>query len=324
MKPPARDPNQPLTATIGFSSHRLRLDGDRARSLYRWLVARMERLGVPPDIVTLDAPGFWGVKYKRFRRVRTRIESYDFGGRFRGLRLTLRAPGWTDNDQSKWISTASFHRNSELPHKDSSKQTDWLIAPKEAKLTEQVAVESLTEYAKVAVDHYGYLFTIPREYGPSFYPMGRSGWEPFASQEERENAGWWAGYQDLVPPTGMLRNVYPVNFVSRELLELPVHGTTLEQWIRKNTSRGTLKPLTVKVTTWITPVENIPAIREQLFLAGVLFYFRFFQTWEPNNPWNRDFSKRFKPLDPIPEIFRANYRQLTDSPVEQTTTGSRM
>jgi hypothetical protein len=279
----------------------------------------MERLGIPPDIVTLDAPGFWGVKYKTFRRVRTRIDNYDFGGRFSGLRLTLRGAGWTDNDQSRWISTASFHRNPESPNGDRRMRTDWLIAPKEAKLTEQVAVESLTEYARVAVDHYGYLFTIPREYDPSFYPMGRSGWEPFASQEERENAGWWGLYQNRIPPGGMLRNVYPVNFLSRELLDLPVHGTTLERWIRKDSGRGTLRPLTDQVTTWTVPAENIPAIREQLFVAGVLFYFRFFQTWAPDNPWKRDFSKRFKPLDPIPEIFRADYRQLTDCFVVDTT-----
>jgi hypothetical protein len=304
--------------TTGFASNWLWLDGPRIKSLYTWLVQRMEAIGIAPDIVTLDAPGFWGVKYKTFSRVRRRIEQYDFGGRFRGVILTLRGSQWRHDNQSDWITTAKISRNPELPDSRAANYTSWLIVPSGAGITHQEAVSHLKEYAKVAVDRYGYLFFLPQSFMPEYHPLGRSGHEPFTNDEEQQNTGWWSGYKDLIPPPGMLRNVYPVNFLSCQLLDLPVHGTTLEQWIRKNTSRGTLERLTDNVMTWTVPVENIPAIREQLFVAGVLFYFKFFQTWEPDNPWKRDFSGRFKPLDPIPEIFRANYRQLTDCFVVDT------
>jgi hypothetical protein len=102
-------------------------------------------------------------------------------------------------------------------------------------------------------------------------------------------------------------------FLSRRYLDLPVEGTTLEKWIKKSGKRGTLEDLNGRVMTWTPPPDQIGVIREKLFLAGHLFYHRFFQTWEPDNPWKRDFSQPFKPKD-VPEIFRANYWRAIDPP----------
>lgn len=54
-------------------------------------------------------------------------------------------------------------------------------------------------------------------------------------------------------------------------------------------------------------VKNIPRIREELFPSGVLFYYKFFQHWEPDNVWKRDFSKPYRPPGPTPDIFRAEF-----------------
>jgi hypothetical protein len=294
--------------TVGIVAHCRGLVGARARSLYLWLTRRMERIGVLPDIVTLDAPGFWGVNYKTFERVRYRIDQYDFTT-CRGLILTRRTVDWTSRHQHHWVTTAAIGHN---PEKETVDHTHWLITPIDAGLGFAEAVRHLTTYAQLAVDHYGYLFAMPREYGPECHYMGCSGYESFTNPEEAENVGWWGSYQSAIPNQAMLRNVYPVNFLRRGLLELPVAGRSLGQWIQKDDSRGTLEPLTRTVWQWRVSPDKIPAVREALFREGVLFYYRFVQDWEPDNPWKRDFSKPFVPREPIPEIFRATYRHLTD------------
>lgn len=50
--------------------------------------------------------------------------------------------------------------------------------------------------------------------------------------------------------------------------------------------------------------ENIPVIRESLFRAGIMFYWRHF---DPFDPMYRDFSKPWKPPTEIPEMFRAEF-----------------
>jgi len=128
------------------------------------------------------------------------------------------------------------------------------------------------------------------------------------TDEEVENIGGWGHHEEHNKYT-LLRDIYPYSFFSRRYLDMAMEGKTLEKWILADSSRGTLEPLTNKITTWKPVIANIPAIREQLFRAGVMFYFRHFNKFDP---MYRDFSKPWKPPKQIPEMFRAEFYKGQD------------
>jgi hypothetical protein len=171
---------------------------------------------------------------------------------------------------------------------------------------EETAVLGLeTEFARLTVDDYGYLFYMQRTCGPQFYHMGMSVHGDGRNDEQKSNIGGWDSWLEHFKQP-LLRDVYPYNFLSRRYLDLPVHGTTLRGWIEADASRGTLEPLNRGITTWRPVSENIPAIREALFRAGIMFYWRFYV--DPSDthlhiPGPRSFA----PDEPIPEIFRADF-----------------
>lgn len=112
----------------------------------------------------------------------------------------------------------------------------------------------------------------------------------------------------------LLRDIYRESYLSLPYLEarLGRSATTLKQWIEADTARrGTLEPYTDILTKWTPPVEKIPQIREELFRAGRVFYWRFFCPPAPNQKPDRffrpDLSAPWEAPDPIPEIYRADY-----------------
>ncbi len=133
--------------------------------------------------------------------------------------------------------------------------------------------------------------------------------------EEHKNSGWGVIHDAKMDSVNILRNIYTMNFLTKPYLDLRVHDKTLEQWIKADTSRGTLEKINDKVTLWSPPDENISAIREELFRAGIVFYYKFFQLWDDDNPWKRDFSNPWKCPDEIPRIFQQDYRHAIDPPL---------
>jgi hypothetical protein len=136
------------------------------------------------------------------------------------------------------------------------------------------------------------------------------------------NFCWWSStdeYRDKQFSAGLLRDIYPTSYLSRPYLDarLGHSRTTLEQWIKADPgSRGTLEPFTDILTKWTPPVEKIPQIREELYRAGRVFYWRFFspkhggwmgipETIEPL--YRPDLSAPWEAPEPIPEIYRADF-----------------
>jgi hypothetical protein len=184
----------------------------------------------------------------------------------------------------------------------------WDIYLDDAGVEESVAAQELLDFAARATDAYGYVFYMKRSGGPFYYNGGALfGDSRQRTGEEGDNICAWPWPERL--PHVLLRDVYPLNFLSRPYLDLPVGGTTLERWVRADEpARGTLEPLNESVTTWRPPVGNIPLLREALFRAGAIFYKGFFD----KGPLHRDFSRPFVPPDAIPEIFRASFYEGRD------------
>ncbi|MBN9565641.1 MAG: hypothetical protein J0G29_06085, partial [Alphaproteobacteria bacterium] len=70
--------------------------------------------------------------------------------------------------------------------------------------------------------------------------------------------------------TGMLRDVYPLNFLSQAHLANQVEGMPFDQWVASDLARGTLNPLTDSMWSWRVEEDNIPAIREALRPTGLV------------------------------------------------------
>lgn len=135
------------------------------------------------------------------------------------------------------------------------------------------------------------------------------------NEEQKNNVGAWIGRNEHFK-SPLLRDIYPYNFLTRRYLDLPVHGTTLERWIMADASRGSLEPLTDKVTTWRPVIENIPVIREDLFRAGIMFYWRFYVP--PTDTYRHLPGPRpYGPDERVPEIFRAEFYAGRDPKMTQ-------
>jgi hypothetical protein len=277
------------------------------RDVFEWFVQRMTAVAVAPQHFAVDAPGFTS-KIQSFSRHQKKLRAaFDLEESIGYIFLHHVPPSWRNTLDGDGTSIAAIVTRS-VP--DARWEAWWTIHLAETGIQYSQAMDCFLKFGRLFIHQYGFIFSFPNMLDAPTY-AGNAGYA--TDNEEGENAGFWGLYPhgDLY----LLRDIHHVMFLSRPYLDLPVEGITLEKWIQKDDTRGSLKNLNDRITVWTPPPDRIGAIRERLFLAGVLFYYRFFQTWEIDNPWARDFKKPFKPKD-VPEIFRADYRRVIDPPVD--------
>jgi hypothetical protein len=73
---------------------------------------------------------------------------------------------------------------------------------------------------------------------------------------------------------GLLRGIYPRNYLSQVQRERQVGGQTLEAWIGQDSARGELTTLTHGITLWRVPPERVQVIEAELWDTGVIFDWR--------------------------------------------------
>jgi hypothetical protein len=292
---------------VTLKSYWARFDVPRLRRTFKWLEERFVRLGVPPQKVLMGGPHFSG-KLVDYGRVRRRIGAVDWDNMW-SLSLMHQKPSWRD-DQEGWVADVYVARD---PCADGYWNVKWSLVPSLMGLDEAVAVEQLLDFARLTVDRYGYLYWLPRGYGPvqTFRSVRQKlGWDTipdnFGDDDEDDSSylAWWDQDSEWNEKHTLLRDVYPVNLLTRRYLDKPVHGTTLRKWIKEDAGRGTLENLNEAVTVWRPPEQNIGIIREALFRAGVLSYHGFFDS---RSRWYREFDKPFVLRKPVPRVFRADY-----------------
>ena len=135
----------------------------------------------------------------------------------------------------------------------------WSVFAEWGGLDEQEVIRQQIEFAKLTVDDYGYLFFMQRSLGAAWYHIGLSYGhvsEPALRNDEQvSNIGGWGGRAEHFRQP-LLRDVCPYNFLSQRYLDLPVHGTSLRGWIKADATRGSLEPLTDKITIWRPVIAN--------------------------------------------------------------------
>jgi hypothetical protein len=113
--------------------------------------------------------------------------------------------------------------------------------------------------------------------GPAFYLTGLNYTTKASfSDEELEEAAAVAGWGDIglekeVYKSGLLRGVYPRNYLSAPQLDRRIGHRTLESWISSDPAHGNLVNLDGRMKLWKVNVQQIAAIQDELLTAGAIF-----------------------------------------------------
>jgi hypothetical protein len=126
---------------------------------------------------------------------------------------------------------------------------------------------------------YGYAFKAPYSLNLETYGPGLASSGVLAVGQEDPYAWQTSLCSTLSQGTrphqrGMLRFVYPLNFLGPELLDSRVHEESLASWIAANPSRGILSKIGRNLWEWSISEEEISEIRQQLGMLGKLIAYK--------------------------------------------------
>lgn len=132
--------------------------------------------------------------------------------------------------------------------------------------------KDLYEYLEPA---YGYTYQRPFELGPVFYPFGVIAGLDFGEPERKLISKWGNeySYEDGDYKTGLMRDIYPINFLSESHFSHEIEGQSLKDWIESSSEHGELKKLTDNLWSWWVPEDKIAKIREIFIPTGLLLSF---------------------------------------------------
>jgi hypothetical protein len=116
---------------------------------------------------------------------------------------------------------------------------------------------------------YGYAFQRKFKHGPIFYSSGigaEDGRDRITLEESKEIGRWGIigiGEHSKYR-SEMLRDIYPLNFLSAQHLDGIVEGKSLKQWILDDLQRGSLEEVCPGFWSWSVAPASIDPVREVL------------------------------------------------------------
>ena len=229
-------------------------------SVYRQCLAWLDRHACPPDKMStsLDKSD----KYLTFARSEKKLRAEGFD-EVTSFDVASMAPGARDPGDGVRAEIC-YHSKDGSPCLVVSIQS--AIVPLRSLGFKTIATEAISLTKSAYGIGYGRPFGLwPLLYGMSF-PGGFVAYE-----ESLRITGWNGALDNKQYLRGFMRDVYPLNFLTKPHLEVKVHGTPFVDWVGQDTTRGRLSPLTDTVTLWEVEDEHIPAIREVLFDARVIY-----------------------------------------------------
>lgn len=123
---------------------------------------------------------------------------------------------------------------------------------------------------------YGYMTSVPRELQPTSYAYGMhiarsEGVESLEEELEGLRLSNWLNGRRKVRDGTAIRDVFPFNLLSKQLLAMDVYGETLRQWIDASPRRGLLTALDEHTMLWsLSDGRDLQAVRIELGNAGRL------------------------------------------------------
>lgn len=137
----------------------------------------------------------------------------------------------------------------------------------------QKLIKDLHQFLK---PQYGYAFQREFKKGPSMYQLGVIMGLPYNDETKKErqqvtnwgNVGLGATHSKYKPH--MIRDVYPLNFLSPQHLDAKIFSQTLKQWILADATRGTLEELLPNFWSWSVDPSHIDKVKKDLIPHHIL------------------------------------------------------
>jgi len=246
-------------------------DAGSLLKFYVDLIDWFQQVECPADKLTVKGPGYSG-KIVGFKRSDSRLRARGFS-EIDSFEVYSILPGST-NPGTYWWATAHLcwlERHSYFVLQARSSVTT-LEDDRLARL-----IASCAAHLKPA---YGIGYHCDFNKGPFFYAVGvifttnyGSTETPPRDEAEKKAIGGWGlvGCHECVYLQGLLRDVYPQNYLTEPQLMRQVQGKSLEHWISSDSSRGTLTKLDQRMQLWRVPDAQVQSVRGELKLAGLIF-----------------------------------------------------
>lgn len=156
----------------------------------------------------------------------------------------------------------------------------WTIRSSLVSLSRDEMLPLVRKVAEAVRPAYGIGYRRAHRFGPAMFAIGITqglglGLMGDAFEEARAISRWGdMGMVRRVWENGVLRGVYPWNFLSPLQLAAKIEGQSLRTWIERDSAHGTLEPLTEGIWLWETPDDCIATVRNALQAAGRIFDWR--------------------------------------------------
>lgn len=227
-------------------------------------------LGYPPDTLGVSGKGHSG-KMGNYRRGKSKLDRGGFAG--------VTSFSLVSSKPNALIPANEFYASADYSH--AADDGGYAVVAVPDSLVDKEAwlrvVEGIIRSVRPA---YGIGFKRELALGPVWYALGVCyGGDPVPTgeaYEEGRNISRWCdtGMAEQVYRQGLLRDVYPWNFLTQPQLDRSIARTSLEQWIRQDRGRGSLSPLVEGVVLWEVQETRIPELRRSLHEAGAIFDWR--------------------------------------------------
>jgi hypothetical protein len=240
------------------------------RSLVDFFRATVEwftEIGHPPDKLAVGTPGKFG-KQQSFSRAANKLQQFGFDN-ITTLEITSMLPGG-EYPLRDYLLTCTY---SALSHYATLEARSSLAALSRSSLDLIAGA-----VAEAVEPEYGIGYYREHKLGPSFYAIGICKGLSY-SEEDMEAASHiskWGqiGMELKIWKKGLLRDLYPWNFVSELQLSALISGVSLRDWIQSDKRRGSLSSFWNGLTLWEVDEAHLVQVRSELWNSGLIFNWR--------------------------------------------------
>lgn len=187
------------------------------------------------------------------------------------------------------MSVTAMTPGGQIPVIDWLLTADWSVAYSYALVAARLSLATLSSESMLPLartlgqdskPEYGTRYTRAHRLGPAAYSIGicqgfgPGGYGVDLTEAEREESinisRWGNGLTGRVWRQGILRDVYPWNFLTGPHFASQVGGVPFEQWVQQDARRGIFSPLYDGLSLWEVAEANIPDVRQALRHAEIL------------------------------------------------------
>jgi len=260
--------------TVLVSAYGLDTNADSLKEFYDLLVFWLKSIQCTPDKISVDGPGFSG-EIISFKRGDSKLRKIGFSKVTEFSFYVLDSDAKIPLTQSRAFASVDFDTT--------RRKTNFTVSVrKPATFLDDIGFVNLQQDAvRMLRPKYGFSCEMPHQVCPQLYAVGliyatRDEVGDDSNREEELAVNRWAniGMGESVFEQGIIREVYPRNYLAEVHLENSIDGQTLRSWITSNPSHGELQPVSNEITLWSVEVTQIPKVREALWSAGIIFNWR--------------------------------------------------